>query len=137
MVICFTGCQKGIRVEMVEGVVTFDGKPVADADVSFTPKTEGAGVPALGKTDANGAYRLTSSQGGKFGKGAVAGEYEVRVTKYIDLDYVAPVNPQIGDEAPLAKPKHHLPEKYANVKTSELTATVKKGNNTINFNLTK
>ncbi|MDR1486152.1 MAG: hypothetical protein LBT09_15205 [Planctomycetaceae bacterium] len=30
---CFIGCQKGIRVEMVEGIVTIEDKPVADADV--------------------------------------------------------------------------------------------------------
>jgi hypothetical protein len=132
----FIGCQKRIRVEMVEGVVTFEGKPVADADVCFTPKSSD-GIPAVGKTDSNGAYRLTSAQGGAFGKGAVAGEYEVRVIKYLDLDAVAPVNPQIGDVVPLAKPKHHLPEKYADVKTSGLTATVKKGKNTIDFHLVK
>jgi hypothetical protein len=134
---CFVGCQKGIRVEMVEGIVTFEGKAVADADVCFTPVNEQSGIPAIGKTDSNGNYRLTSSQGGAFGKGAVAGEYEIRVTKYLDLDAVAPVNPKIGDHVPLANPKHHLPEKYADVKTSGLTATVKKGNNTINFNLTE
>jgi hypothetical protein len=133
---CFIGCQKGIQVEMVEGTVTFDGKPVANADVCFTPKSEQSGIPAMGKTDLNGTYKLTSAQGGEFGKGAVVGEYEVRIIKYLDLEAVASVNPQIGDEVPLAKPQHHLPEKYANVKTSGLTTTIKKGNNIINFNLT-
>ncbi|MDR3197446.1 MAG: DUF4198 domain-containing protein [Planctomycetaceae bacterium] len=137
LVCCFAGCQKGIRVEMVEGVVTFEGKPVADADICFTPKNENFGIPAIGKTDSNGAYQLTSSQGGGFNKGAVAGEYDVRVMKYVDLDYVEPVNPQLGDSVPLANPKHHLPEKYADTKTSGLTATVKTGKNTINFDLTK
>ncbi|MDR2642876.1 MAG: DUF4198 domain-containing protein [Planctomycetaceae bacterium] len=122
---------------MVEGIVTFEGKPVADADVSFTPTTEQSGIPAVGKTDSNGVYRLTSAQGGMFEKGAVAGEYEVKISKYLDLDFVEPVNPQLGDVIPLANPKHHLPEKYADVKTSKLTATIKKGKNTFNFNLTQ
>jgi hypothetical protein len=135
LVCCLVGCQKGLRVEMVEGVVTFEGKPVADADVCFTAKTGQSGIAAIGKTDSNGRYWLTSSQGGGFNKGAVAGEYEVRIMKYTDLDAVEPVNPQLGDVIPLAKPKHHLPEKYADVKTSELTATVKKGKNVINFDL--
>ncbi|MDR0608732.1 MAG: hypothetical protein LBG58_01315 [Planctomycetaceae bacterium] len=136
--VLLTGCgHKGPNVQFVEGTVTFDSKPVSDADVCFTPKSEQSGIPAMGKTDLNGMYQLTSAQGGAFGKGAVAGEYDVRIMKYLDLDAVAPENPQIGDVVPLAKPKHHLPEKYADVKTSGLTATVKKGKNIINFDLTQ
>ena len=137
IVVCFVGCsQRGPVVQYVEGTVKLDGVAVADADVCFTPKGSD-GIPAVGKTDANGVYRLTSAQAGEFGKGAVGGEYDVRVMKYVDLDYVAPINPQPGDPAPLAKPKHHLPEKYADVKTSGLSATVKKGRNRIDFNLEK
>jgi hypothetical protein len=134
--VCFTGCsQNGPQVQFVEGTVTQNSTPVADADVCFTPKTTGDGIPAVGKTNANGVYRLTSAQGGEFGRGAVVGDYDVRVMKYIDLDFVMPPNLKIGDSAPLAKPKHHLPEKYANAKTSGLSATVKKGKNRIDFNL--
>ena len=104
--------------------------------VCFTPKGI-EGIPAVGKTDADGHYRLTSAQGGEFGKGAVAGEYDVRVQKYVDLDHVASTNVRPGDYGPLAKPKHHLPAKYADVKTSGLSATVKKGKNRINFTLEK
>jgi hypothetical protein len=138
LICCFSGgCRRGLQVQMVEGTVTLDGKTVADADVCFTPKTDQSGISAVGTTDVNGNYRLTSAQGGAFGKGAVAGEYDVRIMKFKDLDAVEPVNPQLGDSIPLARPKHHLPEKYANVKTSGLTATVKKGKNTIDFNLTQ
>ena len=135
--IVIIGCaRKGPLVQFVEGTVTMDGIAVANADVGFTPK--GAdGIPAVGKTDANGHYRLTSAQGGEVGRGAVIGEYDVRVIKFLDLDAVEPVNPQIGDHIPLANPKHHLPEKYADVKTSGLSATVKKGKNRIDFNLEK
>ncbi|MDR1478724.1 MAG: lipoprotein [Planctomycetaceae bacterium] len=133
--IVLTGCGvKGPVVQYVEGTVTFDGKPVSQADVCFTPKSVD-GIPATGLTDANGVYRLTSAQGGVFDKGAVVGEYEVRIIKYLDLDAVAPANSKLGDDVPLANPKHHLPEKYADVKTSGLTATVQKGNNVVNFNL--
>ena len=132
------GCaQSSLPVQFVEGTVTLDGVPVADADVGFTPKAGSGGVPAVGKTDTNGYYRLTSAQGGEFGKGAVVGEYDVRVMKYLDLDIVAPVNPQPGDHVPLANPKHHLPERYADANTSGLSATVKKGKNSIDFNLEK
>jgi hypothetical protein len=138
LICCISGgCQRGLQVQMVEGRVTLDGKVVADADVCFTPKADMLGISAVGTTDANGNYRLTSAQGGVFGKGAVTGEYEVRIIKFKDLNAIEPVNPKIGDSVPLANPKHHLPEKYANVKTSGLTATVKEGKNTIDFNLTQ
>ena len=130
------GCaQSGPPVQFVQGTITLDGIIVADADVGFTPKPGSDGIPAVGKTDANGVYRLTSAQGGEFGKGAVVGEYDVRVMKYLDLDIVEPENPQPGDHVPLANPKHHLPERYSDVKTSGLSATVKKGRNQIDFNL--
>jgi len=134
--VCILGCsQRGPVVQFVEGTVTLDGAAVADADVCFTPK--GAeGIPAVGKTDASGSYRLTSAQAGEFGKGAVAGEYDVRVVKLLDPDYVPPSTPTIGVRGgPMANPKHQLPEKYADVKTSGLTATVKKGKNKIDFHL--
>ena len=139
--LCVAGCShRGPVVQFVEGTVTLDGVPVADADVCFTPKST-EGIPALGKTDTNGQYRLTSARGGEFGKGAVGGEYEVRVMKYIDPDYAAPINPSSNDPdktyLPLANPKHQLPEKYADVKTSGLSAAVKKGKNRIDFNLEK
>ena len=137
VLLCVVGCShRGPVVQFVEGMVTLDGAPVADANVCFTPK--GAeGLPALGKTDAKGQYRLTSAQAGEFGKGAVIGDYDVRVQKYVDLNAVELVNPQVGDYLPMAKPKHHLPVKYADAKTSGLSATVKKGKNRIDFNLEK
>ena len=137
LLVCVCGCaQHGPVVQFVEGTVTLDGVAVADADVSFAPKGS-EGIPALGKTDANGRYYLTSTQAGEFGKGAVVGEYNVQVTKFIDPDYVEPANVQPGDFVPLAKPKHQLPEKYADVKTSGLSATVVKGKNQIDFKLEK
>ncbi|GHT14491.1 hypothetical protein FACS1894170_11540 [Planctomycetales bacterium] len=112
------------------------------------PKDGDSGVPAIGQTDANGVYRLTSSQGGDWGKGAVAGEYDVRISKYLDLDMIAaekankekplePGDPAMSIGGALAKLKHHLPEKYADEKTSGLTANVKKGKNVFDFDLKK
>ena len=135
--VCVCGCaQRGPAVQFVEGTVTLDGVAVADADVSFVPKATD-GIPALGKTDENGQYRLSSAQGGEFGRGAVTGEYDVRIIKFVDPDYVAPINPQPGDFAPMARPRHQLPERYSDVKTSELTATVTRGRNKIDFSLTQ
>ena len=133
-----TGCrQKGPKVYFVQGKVTLNDEPVVDADIGFTPKSGEAGIPATGKTDEQGIFRLTSAQGGVFGKGAVAGEYDVRIIKFTDPDYVEPENVQLGQALPMAKPRHLLPERYANVKTSGLSATVEAKKNIFNFELKK
>ena len=52
------GCEKNkfVKTEFVEGIVTLDGQPVAEAAVLFNPVTTGKGDPALGHTDADGHY---------------------------------------------------------------------------------
>jgi hypothetical protein len=52
------GCGRATRPRLgiVEGVVTLDGKPLADATVRFTP--HGPGRTAQGVTDASGHYAL-------------------------------------------------------------------------------
>jgi hypothetical protein len=58
IVIALAGCGRGPRPQLgtVEGVVTLDGGPLADATVRFTPS--GPGRTAEGVTDASGRYRL-------------------------------------------------------------------------------
>ncbi len=64
--ILIAGCSGGstLRTESVEGVVTLDGQPVAEATVMFVPVTEGQGLSATGMTDAKGVYRLTAANKG-------------------------------------------------------------------------
>jgi hypothetical protein len=52
------GCGRGPRPELglVEGKVTLDGRPLAEATVRFTPR--GPGRTAEGVTDSAGRYRL-------------------------------------------------------------------------------
>ena len=49
-----------VSTEMVEGVVTLDGRPVEGATLTFVPVTEGFGAAATGMSDAEGKYRLTA-----------------------------------------------------------------------------
>lgn len=58
IVIALAGCGRGGRPQLgtVEGVVTLDGRPLADATVRFTP--HGPGRTAQGVTDPGGRYRL-------------------------------------------------------------------------------
>ena len=77
------GCQKGPKVQFVEGTIKHDGAPLAGAMVSFTPKTDGTGaMSASGETDSSGKYHLTVLQGAaRIGSGTTEGEYLVSVVK--------------------------------------------------------
>lgn len=124
------GCGKsgGDRPETypVNGVVTYKGLPVPDAQVTFSP--EGQGQAAFGRTDAEGKYALTTFDSGD---GAVAGRYKVAVTKF-DAPTVAAaptgseyVPPEGQKKQKVAKPKNELPAKYATPQSSSLQAEVK------------
>lgn len=136
--VLFAGCGNDgkIRTEYVEGIVTMDGEPLALAHVTFYPVDE-KGLEAYGSTDKNGKYTLTTD-GGKEEGGALPGEYVVTVSKRdvpdlgptADPDPNKPVKPIKVQIAPLM-----TPEKYFNKETTDLKATVKSGNNTVNFSL--
>jgi hypothetical protein len=64
----------------VKGTVTFQGSPLAEADVAFTPK---GGRPATGRTDAAGRFSLTTF---KTNDGAMVGEHIVTVCKHVKKD---------------------------------------------------
>jgi hypothetical protein len=120
------GCgSSGPRVEFVEGVILLDGKPVESAVVSFSPEGS-AGLPAMGMTDRSGIFRLTTIRGGRPGKGAVMGDYVVTATK-------AEIHPDDLKSAEAAGrvviPRFVIPERYSEIATSPLRATVKKGVN--------
>jgi len=74
------GCS-GTAVELgkVEGTITLDGQPLADADVAFRPK-EG-GRTAIAVTDSSGHYVLEFAAGEQ---GALVGPHLVRVTTFVE-----------------------------------------------------
>ena len=132
------GCgRRGPAVEMVEGIVLLDGQPVEGATVLFSPESGGpaGGVPAAGRTGADGAFRLNAAGGAKFGAGTKIGDYVVTVTKQ-DHDPVPPPDP---DKPPSGPPNVKvwdvLPVVYKHAITTPLRATVKKGKNTYRFEL--
>ena len=153
---CLVGCKGGVAgppTEPVSGVVTLDGKPVAQANVVFVP--DGSGQAAAGITDEAGKYTLTTTNPQD---GAVVGKYKVMVTKAtsadptagLDLEGLSPAErdkkamqayyqsgaaKNVGSKK-VAEVKHELPVKYNNTAASGLTATVVKGKNTFDFALT-
>lgn len=117
------GCgPAGPDVQFVEGVVTLDGKPLDGATVTFLP-VDKTGISAAGKTDAAGRFRLNATQGKKYGKGTVVGDYVVTVTKLFWREQAV-------------EPDHITPLIYEDSKKSPLKATIAKGRNTFEFGLT-
>jgi len=116
------GCGGGgPSLSSVEGTVTLDGQPLANAVISFEP-ADAAGERSSyeGQTDATGHYVLhaTASE-----KGAQPGDYTVHITL-----------PELAADDPTAKTAPKLPAKYNT--QSELKATVKDGKNTFDWPLT-
>jgi hypothetical protein len=104
------------EVGRVSGVVTLDGQPLPEATVMFQP-TEGRA--SIATTDSAGKYSLTYLDGVP---GAKLGSHTVIMRTEI---------PGEDGQPPIAKEK--LPKKYH--EQSELTAEVKPGSNTFNFDL--
>lgn len=132
--IVLAGCSQSSRppTYRVTGTVTLQGKPLADAVITFVPIGEGEAASAI--TDANGHYALTTWEAGD---GARSGEYRVKVSKQ-EQQAVDPAKmvknlpyeeeQKIYVEAKKAPPpaKRLIPAKYEDDQTSGLTHTVDK-----------
>jgi hypothetical protein len=110
------GCGGGLSE--VTGTVTLDGRPVRGLEVRFEPKDPAIGTTAIGYTQADGTYRL-HYPGDK--TGAPAGEYTVHIS-----------GGESGGEDDM--PPVRVARKYNSA--SELSATVKPGSNTFDFEVT-
>ena len=121
--------------------MTLDGEPVANATVTFTPVTEGAGAMATGTTNAEGKYRLTAVVAGytpQGGSGTLPGEYNVGVVKAKPPEI--PTSPEASQLKPGQRPTgstltYLVPQKYENPATSGIKKTVKEGKNDIPIEL--
>lgn len=145
------GCSSGDQVPgviKVSGKVTLDQVPVEGATVTFQP--EGQTRSASGITDKNGTYKLTTLNPGD---GALPGKYKVLISKVEDTDPAhhmtgleftemitsgkRPPPPPTGSKKKNVGLVYHVPQKYMDAKTTDLTAEVDKSNTTINFELKK
>ena len=116
------GCgSSGPEIATVEGTVTMDGKPLADAAVVFIPEN---GRPAGATTDAAGHYVLNFSEGRQ---GAIPGKSSVRITTLRDSS-------QTADGKPIPAAPETIPIKYNQQSTLEFTVEPKK-KNVANFDL--
>lgn len=109
----------------VRGQITYDDKPVTSGTITFVPKK--SGPAATGEIQKDGSYVLKTY---KTGDGAVLGEHTVMIISLEDQTGKLP-------EHRSQTPPTLIPPKYSNNQTSGLSATVKEGDNTINFPLPK
>jgi len=132
----FAGCGPAVDTPdlgIVTGVVTMDGKPLANSVVTFNPET---GRPSFGTTDANGKYELSYLKGTK---GVKVGKQTVRITTAVkETDAEAPLEETVNADGSVIptnkkKEKEKIPAKYN--KNTTLTADVEAGENTIDFKL--
>lgn len=100
------GCGGSDRPDLVpvSGQVLIDGEPVADASLQFVPE---GGRPASAQTDADGRFTLMTFEEGD---GCAPGTHKVVV--------IAMTFPSATEEV------LHVPEKYMDLETTDLTATV-------------
>lgn len=106
------GCGRGDGPELgeVTGTVTLDGKPLEGVIINFQPESGRAGT---GETDSEGRYKLIYRYG-------------------VDGTKVGPS--KVSFAWPMGvEGKPGIPEKYAG--KTELTADVKSGSNTFDFDL--
>ncbi len=125
VIIAAIGCgSDGPQLAEVVGTVTVDGKPVPNAVVTFNPVQPG-GSNSLGKTDAQGKYRLSFTQDKT---GAMIGEHVVEIaTKKMSASDM----PDDGSAKEMVYVE--IPKKYRERGT--LKAEVKNQRNTIDFEL--
>jgi hypothetical protein len=119
------GCSDDrMKTGYVTGKLTYKGKPVPNGTVTFVP--EARGVPsASGEIQPDGTYRLTTY---KPHDGAVIGAHKIMIVAVQDTGGRLP-------EERAATPPLVVPEKYMRTATSGLSADVKEGENTFDFEL--
>jgi hypothetical protein len=123
------GCSsEPYKIVAVSGRVTLNGKPLANASVTFAPVASGdntePGPSSAAITDGDGRYSLTVI--GQNRTGAMVGKHKVRIA-------LTGSNPDPADDRPVAE-RGQLPLKY-NGKTTLSTEVPMGGTEKANFEL--
>jgi hypothetical protein len=117
------GCSRNPQTYVVSGTVSYRGKPLGNAGVTFVPHY---GRPAMAITDAHGRFRLRTYD---LADGAVLGEHAVCVMKS--------ETPAPDAAHPYPCGRLLVPARYGNPLKTPLRATVTAGGpNDFQLNLT-
>ena len=124
--VLMTGCggSPAANRAAVRGKVTLDGEPVNGGRISFIPTGQG---PQSGTVIKDGTYEISQDLGVAIGENRV----EIRWAKETGRTVLNP----FGDASmgKIAEAKEVMPPRYH--ETSELKASVKEGDNEVNFDL--
>jgi hypothetical protein len=116
LLVVIAGCGKSkLQTVPVQGKVTWQGKPLANADIAFHPQKLAVDGPhrlAIGKSDAEGQYTLSTIMNGD---GVQPGEYAVVI--------VVREGGRIVDAGENLKPSP-IPSSYTAVSTTPLKASI-------------
>ncbi len=113
LTVAATGCSGGYALAPVNGTVTIDGKPLADATVTFNPIDAGADAPSsFGRTDEAGKFSLNLVSDDS--SGALVGKHKVVVAKNFE------------SSSDVATPQERA---AANLPPHDITFEVKSGSN--------
>ena len=149
LILCLAGCggagtEGRVTVHAVTGKITMAGGPVSGATVAFAPRD---GQPtAMGRTDSQGIYHLTTYENQD---GAALGKYAVVVSKRVvkQVESSGEEEGHSADGTGIVDGAHGggkkgddesgelLPAQFCSGSTTPLTATVKEGENSIDFSL--
>jgi hypothetical protein len=116
----FTGCGQG-DWGYATGTVTLNGQPVGPGVITLEP-VDGDRAGAIARFGEDGKFQVTSA---RRKEGAPVGEYRVLIQG----------GESFGEEQVGPKPASKIPQRYSKPGTSDLTATIKPGKQTINFDL--
>jgi hypothetical protein len=116
----------------VSGTVTLDGRPLANATVTFIPKDGTPGFGGVGKTDAAGKYKLKGSRDDA--NGIPPGEYRVVISKRLMPD--GSEVPAEDHTPPMNSPaRESVPPAFSSMAATTLGAGVKPGGPPADFDL--
>ncbi len=134
LVVTMPGCSRYVRTEHVEGTVTYQGKPLAVAEIAFTPAVKGEGRPAFGMTDEHGKYKIQTMQG-KADAGTTPGKYKVVLRKMESVKTGRKIPNPDGGTTEETVEKSVLPAFFASGKSTPITVDIVKGENIIDIDL--
>lgn len=109
----------------VSGTLKYQGNPVPDATVKFTTPSR---PTAVGRTDAEGRYTLTTF---RKGDGAYGGSHRVVVIPWMDGWVDLPDDAETGRKPPPVLPRPDIPEQFRQPTESPLKAEVVAGKNNV------
>ena len=136
MVFAFVGCgEGGPPLLKVEGTVTFDGKPLENAELTFAPDPSNKDVTAgSAMTADDGTFKARYQS--RFG--LAEGKYKISIRKVETKDAAKLPAELKGDPTQmemLGEFKQSLPDKYASLDKSSFTIEVKSGAGPFDFEL--